>query len=107
MSVGASTGYSATVIDLAPGGRRTAVSGSGAAAAYKMIRPGAQLALSAQDVADAVGTDNGKARKLLSRMAAIGDIERSTRGLYRWGAGDNGDKGTNDVGETDLLDLVA
>jgi len=76
-------------------------------AVIKVLMAAGGVALSAQEVADAVGTDNGKARKLLSRMAAIGDIERSTRGLYRWGAGDNGDKGTNGEEETDLLDLVA
>jgi len=63
--------------------------------------------LSAQQIADAAGTDYAKARKLLGRMALVGDIQRSKRGLYLWGAGANGAKGPNLGEEADLLDLVA
>jgi len=61
----------------------------------------------ALDAAEAVGMDGINARKLLSRMASNGEIERPKRGFYRWGAGDNGHDVTSEGEESDLLDLVA
>jgi hypothetical protein len=75
-------------------------------AVIKVLMDAGGKQLSPQQVAEAVGTDSAKARKLLFRMASIGDVQRSGRGLYRWGAGNDGNEGTNGEEKTDLLDLV-
>jgi uncharacterized protein (TIGR03437 family) len=49
-STAAPQAYRATLTDLAPGGRRIDVSGGGGPAAFKLARPGIQLAVAPQDV---------------------------------------------------------